>query len=293
MSKPDQLRHRAATFITAFVETASVLSAILTILAFLGAGTLVIAFVVHLLILIVPGIGILFMTGILFFVFSALLEDKKQIPAQMTSQQVLLVEKKTAPLPIDTIRFPPPPEEDVEILSKELVYEYLEDGKAMYQRKHLKIQMLRNGIHFFRDRYRWTGVGKCVVKSLTPGFAITNQYEEEDGVWHWFDISFPHLYHKGEVVEFTIEWEMVDEERKALPFLSTMIDRGTKYLFMQVRLPRRLTPTRAYLHEYTHFTDTLPSITRRIRYNPAARSITCEVSKPKKYHKYLIRWYYD
>lgn len=293
MSKPGQLRHRVTTFITAFVETASVLSAILTILAFLGAGTLVIAFVVHLLILIVPSIGILFMTGVLFFVFRAILEKKKQIPDQMTSQQTLLIEKKTIPLPIDTIQFPPPPEENVAVLSKEIVYEYLEDGKTMYQRKHLKIQMLRNGIHFFQDHYRWTGRGKCVVKSLTPGFAITNQHEEEDNIWHWFDVSFSHLYHKGEVVEFTIEWEMMDEERKALPFLSTVIDRETEYLFMQVRLPRQLTPTRAYLHEYANFIDTLPSITRPIRYNPAARSITYEMSRPKKYHKYLIRWYYD
>lgn len=293
MSKSSQIRERVTKFVHVFVQTASVLSAILTILAFLGLSTLVIAFIVHLLILLIPGIGVLFITGLLFVVFNSFLAGSRIEQQVQDHTHPHQVDQNVMPVPTDTIQFPPPPEEDVEILSKEIVYEYLEDGKTMYQRKHMKIRMLRNGVHSFADRYRWTGVGKSSVKSLTPGFNITNLREEEGGIWKFFDLRFPHLYSKGEIVEFTIEWNMVDEERKALPFLSTMIDRETKYLFLQVRLPRQLTPTRAYFHEYTNYTDTLPSDTKQIRYNPAARSITYEVSKPKKHHKYLIRWYYD
>ncbi len=296
MSQSSQLQQRITKFVHVFVQTTSVLSGILTILAFLGLGTLIIAFVVHFLILLIPGIGILFITGLLFIVFISMLEEKgkgEHLLDSAASQQAVMVEKRAMPIHTDTIQFPPPPEEDVEILSKEIVYEYLEDGKTMYQRKHLKIRMLRHGVHSFIDRYRWTGSGPCDVKSLTPGFVVTNLREEDGGIWKFFDVSFSNPYHKGDIVEFTIEWEMVDEDEKTVPFLSTMIDRETRYLLLQVRLPRKLSPTRAYFHEYTNYIDTLPSDTKQIRYSPASRSITYEVTEPKKYRKYLIRWYYD
>lgn len=296
MSKQGQLQEKVTKYAHVSFQTASILSAIITIISFFGATTIVLAFVVHLLVLLVPGIGILGVNSALFFVFRAFLREKRNTEetlAHVSLSPVLPVERKVIQVPTDTIQFPPPPEEDVEILSKEIVYEYLEDGKTMYQRKHVKIRMLRNGVHSFLDRYRWTGSGPCVVKSLTNGFEVTNLREEDGGIWQFFDVSFSHPYHKDDVVEFTIEWEMVDEDGKAVPFLSTMIDRETKYLLLQVRLPRQLTPIRAYFHEYTNYIDTLPSDTQQIRYNPAARSITYEVNEPKKYRKYQIRWYYD
>lgn len=287
MSKPGHLRHRAATFITAFVETASVLSAILSILGVFGLSTLIAAFFIHFLILLIPAIGVLLMTILLAIIFHSYLEDKRKL--EEASDQL----QKIGPIAADTIAFPPPPEEDVEILREEIVYEYLADGKTMYQRKHLKIRMLRNGVHFFVNRFRWTGNGACLVKSLTPGFKITNQREEDGGIWNFFDVAFPHPYHRGDEVEFTVEWKMVDERGKTNPHLSTMIDRETKYLFLQVSLPLELAPTHVYFHEYKNFIDTLPSNTKAIRWSPASRNITYEVAEPKKYHKYLIRWYYD
>ncbi len=97
--------------------------------------------------------------------------------------------------------------------------------------------------------------------------------------------------HKGDVVDFTIEWRLIDEEGSALPFLSTMIDRETKYLLLQVNLPEELAPKRAYFHEYGNYIDTLPIYTEAITWSPATKSITYEISHPKLYHKYSIRWY--
>jgi len=292
MSKPGQLRRRVATFISVFVQTASVLSAILSILGVLGLGTLVAAFVGHLLILLIPGVGILLITPLLAIIFYSFLEEKGRIE-QAANHLSASPEKKIGPVPTDTIEYPPPPKEDVAILRKEIVYEYMSDGKTMFQRKHLRMQMLHDNIHAYTDRYRWTGSGKCILRSLQPEFVITNQHEQEEGedTWNYFSVKFPGPYHKDDIVEFTIEWEMVDEEGQAVPFLSTMIDYETKYLLLHVVLPHERAPKRAYFHEFADFKDKLPSETRKVQWSPASRSIICEVPNPKKYHKYTIRWY--
>lgn len=278
MNKADQLRHRAATLISVFTQTTGALSAILTILAFLALGTAVVGEIRGLIIFIIFGLGSLFIVVLLFIFIYSLLEDKKATPFRT-----------------DTIEYPPPPKEDIEILRKEIVYEYLADGKTIFSRKHLIIRMLRDNIHAYTDRYRWTGSGKCTMRSLRPEFVITNQHEqeEEEGIWNYFSIRFPGPYHKDDVVEFTIEWEMIDEGEKAVPFLSTMIIYETKYLILHVVLPHEQAPKRAYFHEFANFKDKLPSETKKVQWSPASRSIICEVTDPKKYHKYAIRWYYD
>ena len=292
MRKLRNFWQRVIKLVQIFVQTVGFLSTILTILTSLALGTVVIGVVRNFLILIIFGLGILFISGLLFISFYSLLAEKSERKLA-AAQTPVLAEKKVAPLPTDTIEYPPPPMEDIVILQKEIVYEYLADGKTIYQRKHLRIRLLRNNIRLYTDRYRWTGSGKCILRSLTPEFQIINQYEreEEEGTWSYFDVKFPHPYHKDDIIEFTIEWEMIDEEGKAVPFLSTMIDYDTNSLFLQVILPQELAPKRAYFHEFTDFKDKLPSDTRRIQWSPASKSIICEIPEPKKYHKYTIRWY--
>jgi len=180
-------------------------------------------------------------------------------------------------------------EDDVEILLKEIVYEYASDGQTMWQRKHLQMQIFRNGMMLFTDRYKWSGGGKCIVQSLTPDFNIANQRKEKG--WDYFDVTFPHPLRRGQMLDFTIEWELVDENKIAQPFLSTMIDRDTKHLLLQVILPLELDPTRAYCYEFAHYTETLPIAMQVIHVSPATRILRYEIPEPKKDHKYEIRWY--
>src|SRR5712691_6720747 len=145
------------------------------------------------------------------------------------------------------------------VLRKEIIYEYLADQTTLIQRKHLQLQALRNGINSYTDRYRWTGSGRSILKMLTSNFEIINQRKQGDPEWDYFDISVPHHLNKGQIVEFTIEWELADEKRTGLPFLASTIDVETKYLLLQVILPPELAPTRAYAYEFANYIDTLPT----------------------------------
>ncbi len=180
---------------------------------------------------------------------------------------------------------------DFEILREEIIYEYLSDRHSMYQRKHIKLRALENGVKSYEDRYRWTGKGTCILKSRTPSFEITNQHKGEEGIWDYFDVTFPHPIHKGDTVEFTIEWELFDEQAQAKTFLSAMIHRETEYLLLQVNLPSELAPTSAYFEEYETSSDKRPLFVERLTWSPATRSLQYEIHNPVKYHQYFIRWY--
>jgi hypothetical protein len=249
------------------------MSALLSILIILGICTLIYGYVNRMLPLIVIA----------------------SISIVITILQILLilflVEEKTRPVPTDTISYPPPPiqEDDTHILRKEIRYTYSSDGKTMSQYKHLQIKALKDDITDFIDRYRWTGSGKCILKSLTPGFRITRQFKVRGEIWNYFAVTFPQPLKKDDVVEFSIQWDLLDQIQIAIPFLSTMIERETDYLSLQVFLPSA--PKRAYFYEFANFIDTLPVETKEIFWNPEDKSIYCEVPNPQKYHKYLIRWY--
>lgn len=297
MGRWSKLLQRVSKFIhMVFFQTVAVIATILSILSFFALGTVVIGFIRGLILLVIFGLGILLILGLLYIVHYSLLIEKAE-REQASVHSSLIDEKKVTYISpsIDTREYPPLPKEKefFEILRKEIVYEYFVDGKTIYQRKYLRIRLLRDNITSYPDRYHWTGSGKCILHSLTPEFEITNQHEreEEESIWSYFNVKFPHPYHKDDVLEFTVEWELIDEEKKAVPFLSTMIDHETKYLFLQVILPDELAPQRVYFYEFEHYKDTLPSETRKGQWSPASRSIMYEVPEPKKDHKYSIRWY--
>jgi len=279
------------------ITTVGFLSATLTILLVLGLSTVVIGFIIHIILLFIIGIAIITVSALLFIPIYTLIEVKARSATLLANTAILpssQTEEKTRVKllhPTDTIKYPPPLPQDVEILRKEIVYEYLADGKTIYQRKYLEIKALSNGLPNFKDRYRWTGRGQCTVSSLTPGFRITDQHKMVEQIWDYFDVTFPYPLHAGEVIEFALEWKLFDEEKIAVTFLSATIDRETKYLLLQVNLPPEMAPKRAYFHDFANYIDTLPERTQPIQWSPATKSITYEVNQPQKYHKYLIRWY--
>lgn len=320
-----RLWSRIAAFFSFIMQTAGLLSAILTILAVLGFGSAAFGYYSKILPLVIIGIVIILLSVLIFIFLYTLLEEQmkvKQTPSnpQMPSYPSIYTlptqredspivkpiltnpvvyslpsqhEKHTLELtPTDTRIYPPPPwEDDVEILLKEIIYEYARDSQTMWQRKRMQMQVFRNGMTHFTDRYRWSGNGKCFVQSLTSGYTIANEHKEND--WNYFDVLFSRPVRRGEVVDFTIEWELFDEKKLAVPFLSTMIDRDTNHLLLQVILPRELAPKSAYCHEFADYADTLPIATQEIHCSPTTRILSYDILHPKKNHKYLIRWYLD
>ncbi|HLZ80086.1 MAG TPA: hypothetical protein VKP04_00505 [Ktedonobacteraceae bacterium] len=300
MSRVGQIWRRTFKFISMMGNTFQVMSSVLGILAFLGLSAAAYGLNIHVLPLLLIGISIVTVSIILFISFYTLLEENmktKAISSNEHANTAILPSTATAEKlsakthPTDTIEYPPPLPQDVEILRKEIVYEYLADGKTIYQRKYLEIKALSNGLPNFKDRYRWTGRGQCTVSSLTPGFRITDQHKVVEQIWDYFNVTFPYPLQAGEVIEFALEWKLFDEEKIAVTFLSATIDRETKYLLLQVNLPPEMAPKRAYFHDFANYIDTLPARTQPIQWSPATKSITYEVNKPQKYHKYLIRWY--
>jgi len=176
---------------------------------------------------------------------------------------------------------------NVKILLKEIIYQYFPDGQTMKQHKRFKLRALQDGVESFTDRYKWTGTGKCIVKSLSHNFEVVNERKEE--FWNYFDVQFPSPLKEGEEADFVIEWDLFDEKKTAVRFLSTMIDFPTEHLSMQVILPDNLTQNKAFCcSEYRNYLDRVPIRKTELQRNSATKSINYEIPKPKLYHKYLI-----
>ena len=274
MGRLERVQIRTKKFVTTLIQTAGFLATVLTILTALGIGSAAFGYFTHALPLTITGVVVFILSGLIFIFVYSLLEEKV----------------KVAPPVDDSTAFPlSKVDEDVEILLEEIVYQYFPDGYSMCQRKRLQLRALKDGVRHITDGYRWTGYGKCTIKSLTPSFIITNERREE--FWSRFDINFPHLLRKDDEVDFAIEWRLVDTEKIAVPFLSKTIGLETKCLSLQVILPLELAPKRAYCYEFASYMDKLPITVREIKWSPATQRLSYDVAEPRKHHKYMIRWY--
>jgi hypothetical protein len=273
-----KLWKRISRFVSVLDQTARTLSALVSIVTFLGLGSVVIGYLQNMPTLLIFGGLILVLSIPIFITLYTLVLEAKERPQTNGSP------------PLDASVYPPPTIANVVVLLKDIVYEYESDRQTMRQRKRFRVRALQDGVTSFPDRYRWTGQGKCIVESCTPGFKIVNERKEE--FWDYFDVQFPHPLHKDEEVEFTIEWKLFDENKSAVPFLSTMIDFDTEHLSMQVILPPELAPRRAYFYDFADYIDTLPIEAQEVEWDSMTHSIRREVYRPKRYHKYLIRWYW-
>jgi hypothetical protein len=274
MSKVQQLGVRTGKFFHLLIQTAGFLATVLTILAALGIGSTAFGFFTHTLPLTITGIMVLVLAGFIFIFVYSLLEEKVRV----------------VPTVDDSTAFPKPKvDEDVEILLKEIVYQYFPDGYSMCQCKRLQLRALKDGVRHFTDKYRWTGYGKCTIKSLTPSYILTNERREE--FWSKFDVNFPHPLRKGDDVDFTVEWHLVDTEKIAVPFLAVISDDATKQISLQVILPAELAPKRAYCYEFASYMDNLPITVKEIHWSPATHRLCYDVAEPEPHHKYSIHWY--
>lgn len=186
---------------------------------------------------------------------------------------------------------PPLPKTDVEIVAKDVVYEYLQDGKHIKQRKRFLIRSMREGLASFPDRYHWTGTGACTLRSLTAGCHVSNQRKEE--FWDFYDVLFPHPLRESEEIDFTIEWTLVDQAGTAVTFLSTYVDLKTEHLSLTVILPDSLRPAQAYAYDFANYIDRLPIKTEKLEWQPETKRLRYVINEPLRNHKYMIRWHYD
>lgn len=273
---------RVRRFFGSLGEMARTLSAILALLTILGISSAIIGILRDNAGLIVVGVLIVVIGVLLVIGLYTLLRKEKEEKGRLEAGAPGLHSKYPDPDPGDAA--------DIELILKEIVYQYFEDGQKMRMRRRFVIRALRDGVPHFTDRYRWTSTGKCVVKSLTPSCTVVNARKDE--FWEYFDVAFPHPLRSGQTQDFTIEWDLFDEKKEAVPFLSTSIDLRTERLKMEVILPHSLAPKKAYANIFDNYLKTLPQETEELHWNPATETITFEVQNPKKFYKYLINWYY-
>ena len=294
MSSSSSPLQTIGNFLKGLIETIAFLSAIVTLLLFLGFGTAFAGYISQERNLILVGICIIIFSLLFGVTYYSILQEitkLKNISNDKTSlnevSKVEGIQSKSIEQDLNSQLL----SKEVEILRKVIVYEYLPDGKTIFQRKHIKLRSQKNNVDHFEDRYRWTGSGKCIMKSSTSGYKIANQHKGEEGIWDYFSVIFPRALHKDDTAEFTIEWELFDEQAQASTFLSAMIDRETEYLLLQVNLPIELAPTSAYSFEFENMFDKYPLKVGRLDWNPATKCLKYEVVNPVKYHQYSIRWY--
>lgn len=175
-----------------------------------------------------------------------------------------------------------------EILEKRLSYRYLEDGQTMDHDRHYKVQPMLDGLISFTDKYTWTGTGKCELSVLEPGYELSHIRQVDE--WTFFDVILPKPTKKGEEIEFTVHWDLFDEHKTAVPFLSTIVDRPTHKIVMRVVLPSNLKPKHILFFDYPDTATWMPEQVLDGNFDPITREIRYEISDPKYQHKYLISW---
>jgi len=123
---------------------------------------------------------------------------------------------------------------DVHILKKTISYDYRGPNKIIYRRQYT-FKILRNGVDKFTDRYRWSGNGEAIPKSVKPEHTIHHLPEEH--FFRFFEIRFGHAYKRKAVVEADVIWELSDPNGVSHPVISATIYEPTDCLVMHVTLP--------------------------------------------------------
>lgn len=127
----------------------------------------------------------------------------------------------------------PQPPGDYRIETLNIQMEYISRESAIYSRS-FRLKILTDGIDRFRDTFHWTGSKVKSMGSSDPfhTVAITDQAS----FYSFYEVSFNKEYNEGDIVDFTIVWELEDDIRGARPFVARQINRPEKALGFFVKL---------------------------------------------------------
>jgi hypothetical protein len=131
----------------------------------------------------------------------------------------------------------PPLEFDFEVEELEITYEY-QDMQHMTYSKRKKLKALRNGLDRYQDKYLWTGGDNVTLSSGVASQKV--EKTERKNVWQNYEIRFPNMLNKGDVIDTCPVWTLIDNESKAVPFMSSTIEEPTKHLKIVLRLPKNV-----------------------------------------------------
>lgn len=185
------------------------------------------------------------------------------------------------------------PDKLCEIVSKNLVYEYLSMTEMSFKNEFY-VKPLHDGLDSFSDKYKWTGSESVMPEPLVN----THRIELVDSIngFDRYKIIFGNKCynkHDGPLKTGIILKNMRDTDKTACPYLSTGIYDKTKNLTLQVCFPMNLNPTNIRKLEYIHYTD--EEHYRCINENSPEiidnrKIISWNIKKPIFGGKYVIDW---
>ena len=127
----------------------------------------------------------------------------------------------------------PAPPGDYRIETLKIQMEYKTRESITYSRS-FRIKVLADNLDCFRDTFHWTGKRVISMQSSDPHHTIA--ITDEESFYSQYEVTFNHTYNEGDVVDFTITWELDDSERVARPFVARQVARPQKELAFYVKL---------------------------------------------------------
>lgn len=130
---------------------------------------------------------------------------------------------------------------DFEIIDKRIVFHYESREKVRYVR-HYKLRALKDNLLGFPDTYRWTGSGKCIIRSGRSDQEIVSEPSRNE--WNGFVVKFYSPPKRGTEISCEVIWELDDVAGTAVPFISATINEPTRRLVLEVHLASGLDVTK-------------------------------------------------
>jgi len=173
------------------------------------------------------------------------------------------------------------------LLEYELTHIYVERYKLIHRRRY-KIKALKNGLEAYTERFLWTG-GQFEIKNLNKSQQLILLGNEN--LFTKYQVKFNRTLKRGDIEEVELEWILYDEEKKALPFVSSPIKEPTELLIVNVEFPYSFKIKHVDCEvSYSHGSKIPISYSREKLQNG---KFNWRVENPKLLYHYEVRWFFD
>jgi hypothetical protein len=169
------------------------------------------------------------------------------------------------------------------VIEKHIFHHYKAIDAVVHKRT-FKILCMKDEIRTYSDKFIWTGE-KYSVRCLNKDFTLV--LTDKIGHYDTYEIRFDRLLKKGDVVEFTVEWDCENRTNNARPYFSTTITAPTEKLVMDLLIDPSLGVTTASLD--TSYDEGEPPRETETKQLVSGHT-TFNIDKPNLYFHYKVRW---
>jgi len=173
------------------------------------------------------------------------------------------------------------PDSDFRVIERYYYHCYKDMDNIVHQRR-FKVRALRSKVSVFRNKFQWTGE-RYTLKCLNKNYRLIQG--QPDGPMDTYEIDFGRPLKKGEEVEFTVEWQCENRERRAKHFFSCNITQPTDKVVLDLQINPPL-QVNEIIKSISHIAGDQPSNTSRDGMTNGRYTWTIE--EPLLMHRYKI-----